>query len=161
MQIWYPHLKRQNYSLLCLPFQILSTLAFGLTAGDFAARDLLKNREYNSAHDSRVAALRSRIEMDDSAAAGSAQVFRDEFPRERRSSAQRRNSYLPRGGRSEPGQQQQRMRLRRRPQSRQSQVIDCVRAIYGLQICQTNRRIGCVIPRCKLQCWITQPILLF
>ena len=141
MQIWYPHLKRQNYSLLCLPFQILSTLAFGLTAGDFAARDLLKNREYNSAHDSRVAALRSRIEMDDSAAAGSAQVFRDEFPRERRSSAaQRRYSYLPRGGRSEPGRQQQRMRLRRRPQSRQSQVIDCVRAIYRLQ---TSRRIGC------------------
>ena len=119
--------------LSSLYFQILATLAFGLTAGDFAARDLLKNREYNSAHDSRVAALRSRIEMDDSAAAGSAQVFRDEFPRETSrggSAAQRRYSYLPRGGRSEPGrQQQQRMRLRRRPQSRQSQVIDCVRDI--------------------------------
>ena len=113
-----------------LYFQILSTLAFGLTAGDFAARDLLKNREYNSAHDSRVAALRSRIEMDDSAAAGSAQVFRDEFPRETSrggsSLAQRRYSYLPRGGRSESGQMQQpRMRLRRRPQSRQSQVSAC------------------------------------
>ena len=33
-------------------------------------------------------------------------------------------SYLPRGGRSESGQRQQRMRLRRRPQSRQSQVSD-------------------------------------
>ena len=65
--------------------QILSTLAFGLTAGDFAARDLLKNREYNSDYSSRVAALRSRFEgggSEDSAVAGSAQVFRDEFSRE-------------------------------------------------------------------------------
>ena len=63
--------------------QILSTLAFGLTAGDFAARDLLKNREYNSDYSSRVAALRSRFEGgEDSAVAGSAQVFRDEFSRE-------------------------------------------------------------------------------
>ena len=98
-------------------FQILSALAVGLTAGDFAARDLLKNREYNSDYRSRVAALRSRMENDDSAAAGSAQVFRDEF-----SPSRERPSYLPRGGRSESGRQQQRMRLRRRPQSRQSQV---------------------------------------
>ena len=73
--------------------QILSTLAFGLTAGDFAARDLLKNREYNSDYSSRVAALRSRFEgggSEDSAVAGSAQVFRDEFSREMPSRGQRR-----------------------------------------------------------------------
>ena len=32
---------------------------------------------------------------------------------------------------------------------------------YGenqVQICQRNRRIGCVIPCCKLKCGITQPI---
>ena len=71
--------------------QILSTLAFGLTAGDFAARDLLKNREYNSDYSSRVAALRSRFEGGggDSAVAGSAQVFRDEFSREMPSRGQR------------------------------------------------------------------------
>ena len=69
--------------------QILSTLAFGLTAGDFAARDLLKNREYNSDYSSRVAALRSRFEGEDSATAGSAQVFRDEFSREMPSRGQR------------------------------------------------------------------------
>ena len=28
-----------------------------------------------------------------------------------------------------------------------------------VQICQKSRRIGCVIPRCKLQCRITQPTL--
>ena len=28
-----------------------------------------------------------------------------------------------------------------------------------VQICQKSQRIGCVIPRCKLQCGITQPIL--
>ena len=53
----------------------MSALAVGLTAGDFAARDLLKNREYNSDYASRVAALRSRMESDDSAAAGSAQAW--------------------------------------------------------------------------------------
>ena len=78
MHIWQKYLFQFVFF-----FQILSTLAFGLTVGDFAARDLLKNREYNSDYNSRVAALRSRFESaEDSATAGSAQVFRDEFPRE-------------------------------------------------------------------------------
>ena len=72
--------------------QMLSTLAAGLSAVDFAARDLLKNREYNS-----YAAMR---------AAGSAQQY----------------SYLPRGGRSASDRQQRRRQMRQRPQSRDSQV---------------------------------------
>ena len=34
-----------------------------------------------------------------------------------------------------------------------------IRTRSYIQICQKSRRIGCVIPRCNLQCGITQPIL--
>ena len=100
-------------------------MAVGLTAGDFAARDLLKNREYNSWGDVRQAYDDVRqayaSDADDSGAAGSAQ----------------RHSYLPRGGRSAPRegrQQRQRLRVsRRQPQSqRQSQVSAGIRiALHG------------------------------
>ena len=34
-----------------------------------------------------------------------------------------------------------------------------IQHIVTIQICQKSRRIGCVIPHCKLQHWIAQPIL--
>ena len=80
--------------------QMLSTLAAGLSAVDFAARDLLKNREYNSY---AAAAAGGAASM---RAAGSAQQY----------------SYLPRGGRSASDRQQRRRQMRQRPQSRDSQV---------------------------------------
>ena len=38
-----------------------------------------------------------------------------------------------------------------------STCLDC-NQLHRVQICQKSRGIGCVIPYCKLQCGITQPI---
>ena len=59
-------------------------------------------------------------------------------------------SIIPDEGKDAPGSDS-RSRVSSAP-SAQS-VFKCV------EICQKSLRIGCVIPRCKLQCEITQPIL--